>query len=224
MTTAPQVTSPVHIVGYEFSNFVRTLMLICEELDIQYTVGFSYQGKEIAFKGEEHLNLHPYGKFPILVDGEFSLTETASIGRYLAKKFSNSQSLQLSQENCAKHDAFCAIASNYIDKAIIRDYLLEFAFPKGEEGAVRFDVAEKMKGAVVDALQIIETTLTEEEFLNNEQPSLADALLAPMLHYLSTLPDDYNLLLAYPTVNEYLSHLMTRTTCQKILVANKLNG
>ncbi|WP_019029317.1 glutathione S-transferase family protein [Colwellia piezophila] len=209
----------VHIYGPSFSNFVRTVMLVCEEKELAYSVGLEVAGKKVAFKSEQHLGLHPFGKIPVLLDKGLILPETASICRYLDtdKKLQPDKCLDF-----AKHDALCALISIDIDRVLVREYLLEFAFPKGENNSVRFDVVKEVQPKATATLAIIERMLGEESALAAKQFSIADALLAPILHYISCLPAGFNLLTDFPKVEKYLADLMTRPSCQKVLIAKKL--
>lgn len=216
------MTNPtVHLFGPSFSNFVRTIMLICEEKHIPYTVGFTVDGEKVAYKSEQHYKLHPFGKFPVLIQDDFYLPETASICRYLDNNFTGKKLQSENQLTFAQQDALCALISIDVDKALVRDYLLEFSFPKGEDGSVRFDVVEKAKPQVNKALAFINDQL-EQGILSPESGlTIADALLLPMLHYIENLPDDYNLLTAFPKVESYLATFMTTASCQKILIIKK---
>jgi glutathione S-transferase len=214
----------IHIYGPSFSNFVRTVMLVCEENKISHSVGFEVAGKEVPFKGEQHLKWHPFGKLPVLVENKtqedvFTLPETASICRYLDTE----QRLQPSNNlEYARHDALCALISIDIDKVLVREYLLEFAFPKGENNSVRFDIVSQIQPKAAATLATIENMLDEANSLTAEQFTIADALLAPILHYVSCLPVGYNLLPNYPKTELYLEKLMKRPSCQKVLLAKKL--
>jgi len=218
----------VQIYGPSFSNFVRTVMLVCEEKQILYSVGFEVNGSEVNYKSEEHFNLHPFGKLPVLIDGELTLPETASICRYLDANFNENTKTQLQPSNPvdkARHDALCATISIDIDKVLIRDYLLEFAFPKGENGQVRLEKVTQAQPQVAKTLNVIAGLLeSHQEMLTGKDLTIADALLAPMLAYLSGLPAGFNLLPDYPTVEDYLAKLMKNTSCQKILLAKKFNA
>jgi glutathione S-transferase len=207
-------TKQVHIYGPSFSNFVRTVMLACEENDINYTTGFEVDGEEIVFKSEQHFSLHPFGKLPVLLEGDFALPETASICRYLD---AGNKYQPVNLKMAAKHDAFCALISIDIDKALIRDYLLEFAFPKGDNQQVRVDVVTKAIPEVSKALEVIAKQLQQPGIIDGEQLTIADMLLAPMLAYLSGLPEAFNLLPNYPSVQAYLAKLMNKPSCQKVL-------
>ncbi len=209
----------VQIYGPSFSNFVRTIMLICEENHISYTTGFTLDGQTVPFKSAQHFALHPCGKFPILKDDNVVLPETASICRYLKATFDQDEINRFSVQQLARIDAFSALASIYLDQAIIRDYMLEFAFPKGENGTVRFDVVEQAQPALRKALKIVEDELLQGDILNGETLTVADALLAPMLHYVTTLPTGFNLLVEFPQLEKYFAQLMTRKSCQKVLVS-----
>lgn len=59
-------THSIDIIGPSYSNFVRSLMIICEEKGLTYTVGREHDGKNIALHSVEHFALHPYGKVPIV--------------------------------------------------------------------------------------------------------------------------------------------------------------
>ena len=209
----------INIYGPSFSNFVRTVMLVCEEKKLAYSVGFEVAGKEVAFKSEQHLSWHPFGKIPVLLDNGLVLPETASICRYLDadKALQPDNSLAV-----AKHDALCALISIDIDKVLVREYLREFAFPKGDNNSVRFDVVKEVQPKAATVLAIIEKILAEENSLSSAQFTIADALLAPILHYISCLPAGFNLLTDFPKVEQYLANLMTRPSCQKVLIAKKL--
>jgi len=209
----------VHIYGEKMSNFVRTVMIVCEYKSIPYTYGFNIKDEAVAFKSEQHLELHPFGKIPVLLDQGFALAETSSICRYLDNNFVGAKVQFESAKQSAYHDAFCAIASIDIDKAILREFLVEFAFPKGENGTVRMDVVKAGIPNVHNALSIIGQELaSNNQVINGEQLSIADALLAPMLHYINTVTRDFKLLEEHPEVENYLTKLMTFDCCKKVLL------
>lgn len=217
-------TENIHIYGPTFSNFVRTVMLVCEEKDLSYSVGFEVNGENVAFKGKQHLTWHPFGKIPVLLEGdgkkpEFALPETSSICRYLDR---DSQLQPRDKLDHASHDALCSLISIDIDKILVREYLLEFAFPKGEDNSVRIDIVNERRPNVIATLTIIEKMVSEGSTLSTEQFTLADALLVPMLHYISCLPTGYNLLSDFPKLTQYLDKLMARESCKKVLISKRL--
>jgi glutathione S-transferase len=214
-----QEDNKIEIFGPDFSNFVRSIMLLCEENNIEYTTGLNFAGETVEFKSEQHFKLHPFGKLPIIKHQTLILSETASICRYIQSTFSDNSTALFSPQQSARIDAFSAIISIYLDKALVRDYLLEFAFPKGEKGEVRFDVVKEMQKPAREALMIIENELSQSDTLNNKHLSVADVLLVPILHYVSVLPSPFNLTTEFPNTQAYLLGLMKREHFSKVLVA-----
>lgn len=208
----------IEIYGPSFSTFVRSIMLLCEEYGVQYTHGFEFDGVKVDYKSEEHLVLHPFAKFPVIKHGDVILSETASICRYLQAIFDEKEVDNLPVATRAHMDAFCAILSISVDKALIRDYLLEFSFPKGEGESIRFDRVKKCQPQAHTALKVIENELVNGCALGRDKLSIADVLVAPMLHYLSTLPPTFELVSEYPKLVDYFSTLMHKPSFQQILV------
>lgn len=52
-----------HILGPEFSSFLRAVRLYCEELGINYTYGLEVNRKHITLGSEELKQYHPFKKY-----------------------------------------------------------------------------------------------------------------------------------------------------------------
>lgn len=211
-------TDNIDIIGPSYSNFVRSLMIICEEKGITYTVGREHDGNNIALHSVEHFALHPYGKVPIVRHKQQYLIETASIARYL-DTLTNTVALQPSAPlERARCDQWCAMISIYIDQAIMRKYLVELVFPKGENGQPRFDKIEQAKPDVIKALEVLSTQLADNSYICGETFTLADALVLPILDYLDNAPDAFKLLHNDSPLGHYLQRQRTRPSVQRALL------
>ncbi|WP_432470232.1 glutathione S-transferase family protein [Amphritea sp. HPY] len=211
------MNAQVHILGPQFSTFVRSVMLCCEEKGITYSYGFSLEGSTIEMKSKEHLALHPFGKIPVLLHGERKLYETATICRYLDAEFDGPVLQPEDSYDRALVDQWCAAISLYIDQAIVREYLLEFAFPKGENGSVRMDKVSAAQPYVKELLQMLEVKIGGAPFICGEQYSIADALVTPMLDYLANLPQGDELLEPNPLIADYVERMRKRESGLKVL-------
>lgn len=211
------MSNHIHIFGLQFSTFCRSIMLCCEEKNIQYTIGLSVGDKAIEHKSEAHFELHPFGKFPVLIDGENKLFETATICRYLDEKYSGTPLQSTDINTKAKIDQWSAAISTYIDKALVRDYLLEFAFPKGKDGTIRMEVIAEAEPQVINTLEKLELLLSDNEFICGKQYSIADALLTPILDYLFFLPIKDRLFQSVPKLNHYIQRMQQRPSGVKVL-------
>ncbi|MES2826092.1 MAG: glutathione S-transferase family protein [Pseudomonadota bacterium] len=208
----------VHIYGKHISNFVRSVQLCCEELAIPYTLGLDVKDQTIDFKSPQHFALNPFGKIPILLHGEHVLYETQTICRYLVDNFSGTAFQPKNAWQRAQVDQWCSAITLYIDKWVIRDYLLEFVFPKGENGSVRMDVAQAAMPAIITAVKILEDQLGANDFLVGNEYSLADILLAPILFYLVGGPNNSDLVTANSPLRNYVAKIQARPAAKKVLV------
>lgn len=212
----------VHIFGPQFSTFVRSVQLCCEEKGITYTVGTSCDGKRVEFHGAEHFELHPLGKVPVLFHGEHRLYETPAICRYLDAVFGGPTLQPDEPWPRALVDQWCNVLAIYADDALIRRYLLEFAFPKGEGGRVRMDKVEAAQPQVTKMLALLEAQLGEREFLVTDRFTIADAIAAPMLDYVFKLPPAAPLVVDLPHLTAYLERLRQRPSGQRTLIDTQL--
>lgn len=210
--------SQVHIYGVQFSTFVRCVQLVCEEKGISYSMGFEANNKSIEFKSEEHSTLHCYKKIPVLLHEGKSLSESTTICRYLDDNFTGPKLTPNSPWQKAKVDEWCQLLSTYINHSIIRDYILELIFPKGEDGKPRIDVMAANKPAALAGLALIAQQLGDQDYLMGDQFTLADALAAPTLYYARGLPDAFSLIEKNSVLEQYILRLEQRNSGKKVLI------
>ncbi|MDV2857612.1 MULTISPECIES: glutathione S-transferase family protein [Oceanimonas] len=206
----------VYIFGPAFSSFVRSVMLCCEEKGISYRYGMSPKGQSIRFKSSEHRTIHPYGKVPALLHNERVLFETSTICRYLDACFAGPALQPDSILERAQLDERCAEISIYIDQTLIRDLVLEFAFPKGPEGKIRQERIDKTLPAARQTLQRLTTLLGEHPFICGQNYTIADALLTPVLDYVELLPIGKELV-GTGRLQGYLNRMRARPSGMKVL-------
>ena len=210
----------VHIYGPQFSNFVRSVQWVCEEKAIPYSLGFELDGKPVEFRGEQHRQWHPYSKIPVLIHNGCALGETSAICRYLDDNFPGAELTPTNPWQKAEVDSWCQILSLYIDKAVVRDFLLELVFPKGEDGKPRMDVLEAAKPAAIAALKIVEEKLDNSEYLFGEQLTLADAIAAPLVCYAVGVSAPFSLVEADSRLRDYARRMMARASGKVVFAAN----
>lgn len=210
----------LHIFGPEFSTFVRTVMLCCEEKGIAYSVGMEVNGQEIAFKSEQHFAWHPYGKVPVLLVNGCPLFESGAICRYLDAVYDSAELLPGDAWERALVDQASSEIALYHYDALIRDLVLEFYFPKGEGGSVDMAAVE----AALPAAQASITRLTEmlgaQAHIAGEHYTLADAMLIPVLDYAAELPVADRLFAEAGTLTDYLGRMREREASMKVLSGN----
>ncbi|GAA0344861.1 hypothetical protein GCM10009092_06660 [Bowmanella denitrificans] len=209
----------VHIYSVPFSSFGRVVQLVCEQKGISYSMGLEVAGMNVEFKGEQHANWHPYSKMPVLLIGDQVLCESASIIRYLDNAYPGPELQPTDPWLRAKLDERVQLLSTYINHALIKDYILELIFPKGQDGAPRLDVMAANKPAALKALSLLESWLAEGDYLFGNSFSLADAMALPSLYYVTQLQEPFNLLPADSVIGSYVQRMKDKyPACQKVLV------
>ncbi|MFC0336280.1 glutathione S-transferase [Kushneria avicenniae] len=216
--------SQIHIFGPQFITFVRSVQLCCEEKGIPYTVGTCVSGEDIAFRGTQHLEWHPFGKAPVLLHGERHLYETATICRYLDAMFEGPALQPEDPWQRAQVDQWAATLSLYIDQVLVRDYLLEFAFPKGEGDTVRMERIKEVEPEVKRMLALLEAQLEGSEYLVTDAFTIADAIAAPMIDYVFNLPVAASMTAEAPLLKAYLQRLRERRSAKGVLIDAKGAG
>lgn len=217
------MAATLHIVGPQFSTFVRSVQLCCEEKGIAYTLGAEVEGHPLVRYSPEHLALHPFGKVPILLHGERHLIETPSICRYLDAAFTGPALQPEDPWLRAQVDQWSGVLALYIDQVLVRRYLLEFVFPKGEGGAVRQDIVAAAEPELIRMLGLLEEQLDEGECLVGDDFTIADAIAAPILDYLFGLPSVSALLAETPRLVAYVQRLRERPSAAKVLITPRMN-
>lgn len=209
----------VYIYGPQFSNFVRSVQWVCEEKGIDYAIGFAPGGEEVTFKGEQHGQWHPYQKVPVLLHEGRALVETAAICRYLDDNFDGPALTPADPWNRAETDSRCQMVSLYVDKAIVRDYLLELVFPKGEDGKPRLDVMKAAQPAAQSATQVLANLLGDQRYFGGLEPSLLDAIAAPIVCYVASLPTPFALLPEASPLVGYAERMQARPSGAKVFIS-----
>ena len=212
------MSSNVHIIGKQFSTFVRSVQLCCEEKGIPYTIGTEFNGKPIDLSSPEYSTLHPFGKIPVLVHGDRQLIETPSICRYLDTAFEGPALQPEDPWQRAQVDQWTAMLALYIDQIIVRRYLLEFVFPKGQDGAVRQDVVTAAEPDLIRVLTLLDNQLAAGTYLVGDTFTIADAIAAPILDYLAGLPAAKGFLAELSQLPVYLDTLRSRPSAARVLV------
>lgn len=210
----------IQVFGPTFSTFVRSVMLTCEELGLAYQVSMGFDGEPINYRSEAHAAVHPWKKFPVLRHQGTDIYETQAICYYLNELSGPSLLLPDSPVARAQVLQWCSAISGYIDQALVRNYLLEFARPKGENGSVRMDRVTEATPELHRHLAILSQQLGEQAFICGEQLSIADLLLLPMLDYLAALPQGTTLIEPGTPLADYLDRLRSRPSARAVLLEN----
>jgi glutathione S-transferase len=178
--------------GYRYSVYVRIARLALAEK------GVAYDQVEInPFAAEipaSYLALHPFGRVPTLVQGDFALYETAAITRYVDRAFEGPVLQPEDARSLARMDQVLSIVDSYAYWPMVRQVFSQRVFrprigqPTGEaEVACGLRDAGKVLGA-------LEALAGGGGFLVGPRLSLADLHLGAMMAYFTAAAEGQALL------------------------------
>ena len=210
----------VTLYGPDFSYFLRVTAILCRYKGLPYQVTLAPYGDVIPPFGEGHKALHPYKRMPVLIEGDLVLPESLAIAYYINTKEGPNFLPQ-----SAGSTAGCLSLANqialYTHEALMKNLILEFAFPKGPDKTIRFEWINNHLNDAKSSLLWLEQTIADSDYLYSNSFTVADAYLIPMLDYLDQMPEQYRLIQEYAGLQQYLSFHRQQSYCQMVLGPGK---
>ena len=195
------------LYGNPWSNAVRRVQMLCEELAIPY----SYETVDLLAGKQytpEFQKLNPNSKAPVIDDDGFVLWESQAIMRYLADK----------------HQARAWYPSDAKARAQVEQWLDWNQTRLGPEAAkimfnTHFAGANRNEQSIADGkkwlekiLPVMDAELKKRAYLSGDQPTLPDLAAATNLAYLEMCQYD---LKPYPGVTRWYDNIKKRPSFAK---------
>lgn len=195
--------SELEIIGVDMSPFVRTVRIACEEKGVDYNLTFDYDSCTEGLKSDAHLALHPFGRMPALRHEDFVLFETSAICRYINDTFEGPALVPGERRQAALMEQWISAHAGYVIQQLGRDYVVQYAFPKGPDGTPDMAAINEALPIVRERLKILNTALKDGPYFLGETPYIADFLLLPIIDYVAAMPEGPELLGAAPNVARF---------------------
>lgn len=206
------MSDSVVIYGMAISNYVRSVLICCEEKGIDYKL------KAVKLRSPELLAMNPLCKVPVLKLGDFTLFETAAICRFIDRNFEGPSLSPQDLQPLAHMDQWISAVNGSFDPVFIRRFILEYAFPKGADGKPDQARIEAALPDVKRHLKIVNDALSQSSYLTGETPTIADYFMIPILDYLAKIPPKNKLMNDMSATSDYLERMRQRPSCAKVLV------
>ncbi len=209
--------SDITILGPPQSSYVWTTRLLCEEK------GISYDLEPVSFGSEAHLQMHPFGKVPVLQHGDLRLYETQAITAYLDKAFDGPSFVPDDAIARARMDQWIGAINAYMYDDIIRKYVQQYIFPKGANGEPDRAVIDETLPRIERDIGALETGLQDQAWLAGENVSLADLFLLPIVTYMSNFPEGQEVLGGKPKLQRVVNELQARPSFDRTIPPPQLD-
>ncbi len=180
--------SDIIIHGSPLSTYTRTARMAAEEK------GISYELQEIEFGSDALKALHPFAKIPVMSHGDVTIFETAAIVSYIDNVFDGPSLKPDNAADEARMWQWVSAINDYIDETMIRQYVLAYVRAQMSGNAPDRAVIDAALPEVERQLGVIDGAIGAGKHLVGDQLSYADLFLAPILFYVSQMPEGGELL------------------------------
>lgn len=185
------------VIGDPRSTYVRTVRMALAEKGVAYTL-------QPAAPHTPEVDAHnPFGRVPVLCDGPIEFYETRAILNYIEEAFDGPSLLpQWGVTAHARGEQWISVINCHAYDAIARRYLLQYVFPKGENGQPDRAVIDAAVPDIDAQLAAFDAAYGDRDYLVGNAMSMADLFLAPLVYYLGLgkFPEGDTLLAKRPNV------------------------
>ncbi|MDD9914883.1 MAG: glutathione S-transferase family protein [Rhodospirillaceae bacterium] len=179
----------IELYGSSNSTFFRTARLACEEKGAPYDVMPVGENTFPDLKNPEHLARHPYGRIPAMRHGDVELFESTAICAYVNGAFDGPSLVPGDPVEHARMVQWISATNDYIVPTVLRGYIAAIFAPPGLDVETDEDKIRAMRPAIHEQIRILDDGLSDRTWLAGDALSIADLLLAPILHYLGNTLD-----------------------------------
>lgn len=196
--------SEVVVYGGALSNFVRAVLLTLEEK------GVAYRSERIELHTPEHYAMSPFGKIPVLRHGDFVVSESQAICRYVDEAFPGPSLRPGGLQDRAVVDQWVSGIADAVAGAVIRNYVLAYLIPKWRNLPVdTAKVAEAVPG-MKKAVATMEKHLDDREWVVGDGLTMADLFLVPCVSVLPGFPESREVWEASPNLRRWFERMSAR--------------
>ncbi len=195
----------VTVIGDARSSYVRTVRMALAEKGVAYT------HQSAAPHSPEVLAHNPFGRVPVFCDGPISFYETRAILGYIDDAFDGPSLLPKGRPSAqARGEEWISLINSHAYDAMVRRYVLQYLFPKGEGGQPDRAVIDAAVPDIDKHLAVFEQVYGNRDYLVGGELSMADLFLAPILSYVAMFPEGAELLKKYPNVRRAQATMQQR--------------
>jgi glutathione S-transferase len=207
------------VYGNKIATCTQRVLILLEELNLKYEL------REIDLmngqqKESKYLQLQPFGKVPVIVYGDYTLFESRSILRYIAKN--NTEDVDLTLGDNPYVDMWLEVESQNFNQPISK-FIYEKVFKKWKDTEATID--ENVLNSALEELGkvfvVYEQRLSESKYIGGGSFSIADISHIPYLHMFVTSGPEYKTFLKkYPHVYKWYKRMLMKDSVKEILGLN----
>lgn len=195
----------LEIIGFPRSNFVRTVRMVAQEK------GVAYELTPAMPHSDEVKAIHPLGLIPVLRHDGLELAESGAIARYIDSAFEGPALLPTEPRAAAPVNQWISLTTGAVDQLLMRNYVVEYAFHKDEDGNVVRTKIDRALKRFPDMFAMLEAAVAPG-YLGSGDFSMADCFLAPILAVVQLFPEGKEHFEASAALQAYFGRITERAS------------
>lgn len=195
----------LEIMGVPFSNYVRSIRMLCEEKGVAYKLTPSMP------HSPEIKAIHPAGQIPAMRHGDVALFESKAIATYIDRVFPGPKFIPEDAVGQAEVEQWVSYGNVKVDRWIMREFVVPSVF---------FDKAKGPDTAKINAAlpeidkcaKVLDEALAKSAYLAGDSLTYADMNVIPMLATALLYPAGKEVLGKYKNLMAYVERATDRAS------------
>lgn len=193
----------LEIVGVPFSNYVRSVRMLCEEKGVPYKLAPSLpHSPEVAA-------IHPAGQIPVMRHGDVSLFESKAIATYIDRNFPGPKFIPETPVAQAEVEQWVSYGNVKVDRWIMREFVVPQVFFDKAKGPDTARVAAAVP-EVEKCCKALDAAVARTGHLVGDSLTYADMNVIPMLATLQNFPAGKEIVARHPALQAYVARVTER--------------
>lgn len=193
----------LEIIGIAFSNYVRSVRMLCEEKGVAHTLNPARpQSPEVSA-------IHPAGQVPCMRHGDIALFESQAIATYIDKAFPGPKFIPEDAAGAAETVQWISYGNAKVDRWIMREFVVPSTFFDKTKGPDTARIAAAVP-EVEKCLATLDNAISKAGYLACGRLTFADMNVLPMLNALANFPQGKEMLSKHAGLAEYMQRLSAR--------------
>jgi glutathione S-transferase len=175
------------LYGFPPTRSIRVLWTL-RELDVEFEF-INVDPAKAEHRRPEFLALNPAGKLPVLVDGDFILTESVAIVLYLAEKYPEKGFLPTELRARAELNRWLLFTATELEQPLWRIARHTSVYPPEKRLTAEIPIARQ---DFLDMAAVLEKHMDGRQFLAGDKVTVADFVAAYTLDMATVVPSRAN--------------------------------
>lgn len=190
----------LEIMGVPFSNYVRSVRMLCEEKGITYKLTPSPpQSPEVKA-------IHPAGQIPVMRHGNVTLFESKAIATYIDRTFPGQKFIPDDTLETAQVEQWVSYGNVKVDRWIMREFVVPSVFFDKAKGPDTARIAAALP-EIDKCCKALDGAVAQTGHLVGSRLTYADMNVIPMLSTLLNFPAGKDILAKYSSLSAYVARL-----------------